>query len=85
MPHDLEIIFSPLSGEFTRNGITVLVEIYRLSDGWDWALEVMFSGNKTTLWTQQFPTDQAAFKSFMGVVETEGLQMFAKGAKFTLH
>jgi ATP sulfurylase len=41
MSHDLEIILSPLSGEFTRDGITVLVEIYRLSDGWSWALEVM--------------------------------------------
>jgi ATP sulfurylase len=85
MSHDLEIIFSPLSGEFTRDGITVLVEIYRLSDGGSWALEVMFCGNNTTLWTQKFPTDQAAFKSFMRVVETEGLQLFAKGENFTLH
>jgi hypothetical protein len=83
--HDLEIIFSPLSGEFTRDGITVLVEIYRSSESGGWALEVMFRGNVTTLWTQEFPTDQAAFRSFIRLVEVDGLQLFTKGEKFTLH
>ena len=85
MPRDLEIIFSPLSGEFTRDGMTVLVEIYRLSDGGSWALEVMFHGNNTTLWNQKFPTDQAAFKSFMRIVEAAGLQVFSRCEKLTLH
>jgi len=82
---DLEIIFSPLSGDFTCDGITVLVEIYRLSDRDRWSLEVVYQQTSCTLWTHEFPTDQAAFSSFLRVAEIEGLSRFKTEAKFTLH
>lgn len=74
---DLEIVYSPLSGEFTREGITVTVEIYRLSDSEGWALEVTHH-DSPTLWTKEFTTDQAAFCSFIEAVDTAGLQAFVR-------
>jgi hypothetical protein len=70
---DLEIIYSPLSGEFSREGITVMIEIHRLSDTEGWALEVTHQGSPT-LWNEEFNTDQAAFRSFIETVEKEGSQ-----------
>lgn len=74
---DLEIVYSPLSGDFTREGLTVTVEIYRLSDSEGWALEVTHDDNPT-LWMEEFDTDQAAFRSFIKAVDAEGLQAFVK-------
>ena len=85
MADDLELILSPLSGEFTRDGITVLVEIFRLSDGGGWALEVLFRKEAASSWEQQFPTDQAAFGYFMRLVEAGGMSPFTRGEPFILH
>lgn len=74
---DLEIVYSPLSGEFTRERITVMVEIYRFSDSEGWTLEVTHH-DSPTLWTEEFATDQAAFSSFVAAMDNEGLKPFVK-------
>lgn len=78
MANDLEIIESPLSGEFTRDGFTVLVEIYRLSDRDGWALEVADQDKIWTVWKELFVTDQAAFSEFTRIVEAEGISSFLR-------
>lgn len=40
---DSNIVISGLSGDFTKNGVTVEVQIIRLEDGNDWTLEVVNS------------------------------------------
>jgi hypothetical protein len=81
-----DIIFSSLSGNFTRDGITVKVEIYRLSDGGGWALEVTDDDNDaSTLWKEEFTTDRAAYDLFLEGVAIEGLRSLLKTNKGLLH
>lgn len=68
MNDDPRIIRSPLSQEFTQDGITVHVEIYRLDDGDGWTLELIDEGGGSTVWEETFDSDAAAFAEF-----TEGL------------
>jgi hypothetical protein len=85
MPPNPEIIFSPLSGDFTRDGMTVKVEIYRLSDGGGWALEVTDDDDASTLWREEFSTDRAAFDLFLESVAIEGLRSLLRAYKGRLH
>ena len=85
MANDLEIIESPLSGEFTRDGFTVLVEIYRLSDRDGWALEVADQDKIWTIWKELFDTDQAAFSEFTRTVDADGISTFLRPASADLH
>ncbi len=82
---DTELIYSPLSGDFTRDGVTVKVEIYRLSDGGGWALEVTDDDFASTLWKEEFATDQAAFNLFIESVAIEGLRSLLSTYKGRLH
>jgi hypothetical protein len=85
MANDLEIIESPLSGEFTRDGFTVLVEIYRLSDCDGWALEVADKDKIWTIWKELFDTDQAAFSEFTRTVDADGISTFLRPSTADLH
>ena len=85
MANDLEIIESPLSGEFSRDGFTVLVEIYRLSERDGWALEVADQDKIWTIWKELFDTDQAAFSEFQRAIETDGISAFLRPATEELH
>ena len=85
MANDLEIIESPLSGEFSRDGFTVLVEIYRLSDRDGWALEVADQDKIWTIWKELFDTDQAAFSEFQRAIEADGISAFLRPATEELH
>ena len=85
MANDLEIIESPLSGEFSRDGFTVLVEIYRLSDRDGWALEVADQDKIWTIWRELFDTDQAAFSEFQRAIDEDGISTFLRPATEQLH
>lgn len=85
MANDLEIIESPLSGEFSRDGFTVLVEIYRLSDRDGWALEVADQDKIWTIWRELFDTDQAAFSEFRRAIDEDGISTFLRPATEELH
>jgi hypothetical protein len=68
---------SLLSGEVTRDGLTLKVQIYRLrgsSEGW--SLEVVDQDGASTVWQDVFATDQEAFKEFERTLETEGPTAF---------
>ena len=49
MNDEPELINSPLSQQISSGGSTVLVEIYRLEDEKDWALEVVDEFNNSTV------------------------------------
>ncbi|WP_161952430.1 MULTISPECIES: hypothetical protein [unclassified Ensifer] len=48
MNEEAKIVLSPLSQEFSRDGITVTVEISRIEDGSEWALEVIDTQGMST-------------------------------------
>lgn len=82
---DRELEHSPLSGLFTREGITVEVQIYRFAgSSYAWALEVVDQEGGLTVWTESFFTDQAARKAFLRAVEEDGMRQFLEPGE-TLH
>ncbi|SDA24986.1 hypothetical protein SAMN02799622_03526 [Methylobacterium sp. UNC378MF] len=75
---DRDFEHSPLSGRFTRDGITVEVEIYRAAGTQDpWRLEVADQNGGCTRWHEWFAAEQEAFEAFVAVVEVDGIGSFA--------
>jgi hypothetical protein len=70
---DPKIIRSPLCQKFTGDGITVDVEIYRIDTADGWSLELVDGDGTSTVWDEQFATDQGAYDEFLESVEQIGL------------
>jgi hypothetical protein len=76
---DPEIETSPLSGNVTRDGTTIRVEIYRVAErGKGWCLEVVDQKDGSTVWDHTFATDQEAYAEFFRTLEREGIGSFAE-------
>ena len=67
---------SPLSTEYTRDDVTVTVDIQQSSREAGWELAVTIADGQVTDWNSAFATDQEAYDAFLYVVETEGIQAF---------
>ncbi len=79
-----EIEHSPLCGKVTREGETVDVQIYRMADGdASWSLEVVDTDGGSTVWTDLFETDHAAYAEFFTTLEREGIACFRKAPSDT--
>lgn len=76
MENDPEIIYSPLCRSFTKDGITVEVNIFRIENGEGWSLEVVNSANTSTVWDDLFETDAEAYTEFEQTVADEGMWVF---------
>jgi len=68
-----KITVSPLSQSFTRDGLTVDVQIYQIESSEGWTLEVVDDESNSVVWTEPFASDQAAWDEFISDVETLGL------------
>lgn len=68
---------SDFAGEFTDDGVTVLVDIFRPagSEG-GWTMEVIDQDEGLTVWEEPFPTDKDAFEEFLATVERDGIRSF---------
>jgi hypothetical protein len=64
---DLEIITSRHSGHVTKDGVTVKLCIYRL-EYTKWTLEVVDAEGTSTVWDDEFETDDAAFAEFQKAI-----------------
>ncbi len=73
MNDEPELINSPLSQQISSGGSTVLVEIYRLEDEKDWALEVVDEFNNSTVWDETFPTEKAALTEVKKAILEDGI------------
>ncbi len=83
---DRELEFSPLSSRLTRDGVTVDVKIYRFAGTDDpWQLEVVDHEGGSTVWDDQFPTAQDAYRAFNEAVEEDGIGSFAAASSGTIH
>ena len=79
MHDDGEIEFSPLCGSVTRDGITLIVQIYRMAglEG-EWSLEVIDQEGGSTVWSSTFSSDQEAQAEFGRALNSEGIGSFAE-------
>lgn len=72
-----EMEYSELSGEFTEDGVTVLVDISRpAGTQLDWRLMVLTEEEDVTEWEEPFATDREAFDEFLATVAREGIHSF---------
>jgi hypothetical protein len=63
------------TGSFTRDGVTVEINICRLEDT-KWALEVVQSDGTSTCWDGEFETDDEAYAELMSTIEKDGMLEF---------
>ena len=70
---EIELIYSKHCQSVTRNGKTVKVEIYSSGKN-DWILEVVDKDNNSTVWDDQFDTDDEAFQEFERTLKEEGIE-----------
>ncbi|PSJ50523.1 hypothetical protein [Pseudaminobacter soli (ex Li et al. 2025)] len=82
---DHETELSPLSGDFTKDGITVEVMIFRPTGESVWILEVVYGDDIATIWEEPFETDQDAYDEFLRTVEREGMNTFLDDMSDTIH
>jgi hypothetical protein len=76
MQDDPEIIYSPLCRKFTKDGVSVEVNIFTIENGEGWSLEVVNSANTSTVWDDLFETDTQAYSEFEQTVADEGMVVF---------
>lgn len=77
---------SELAGEFTDDGITVLVDIFRPEGSQeDWKMEVIDQDEGLTVWEEAFATDRDAFDEFLATVERDGIRTFLDEADPQVH
>jgi uncharacterized protein len=72
MDAEPEIVMSPLSRTVTRNGQSVEVQIYRIEPG-PWVLEAVDEFRNSTVWDDQFETDQKALDELLRTIAEEGI------------
>lgn len=77
---------SELAGEFTDDGVTVLVDIFRPAGSQsDWVMEVVNQDDGLTSWEEKFATDREAFDEFLATVEREGIRTFLEDSDPQIH
>jgi hypothetical protein len=77
---------SDFAGEFTDDGVTVLVDIFRpLGSTGGWTLEVIDQDEGLTVWEEPFATDKEAFEEFLATVERDGIRSFLEEPETKLH
>jgi len=74
MNEEHELIISPLCQEVTADGEAIQVEIYRNIDDKRWILEVVDEYGNSTVWDEEFETDNDAFKEALKTIEAEGIE-----------
>lgn len=68
------IVDSDRCGFFERNGHRVEVAIYKLEGETEWTLEVIDKHGTSTVWSDSFESDQAAWQEFLRTVDDEGIE-----------
>ncbi len=75
MSEEIEITLSPMCGSYAEGDMTVEVEIYS-GNKEDWVLEII-SDDKTIIIDTTFPSEEAAYGAFEGLVKQYGLEGLA--------
>lgn len=72
---DPKLIDSKHSGYVTRDGVTVELCIYRLEHT-KWTLEVVDAEGNSTVWEEEFESEDDAFAEFERTVRESGMLEF---------
>jgi len=72
MTDEFEVKYSPLCRDLTSQGKTVEVHIYE-GDGDGWILEIVDEFGNSTVWDDEFETDQKALDEAIKCVFVEGI------------
>ena len=70
---DMELTYSKHCQSVTRNNKTIKVEIYSSGKN-DWILEVVDEDGNSTVWDDQFATDDEAYQEFQHALAEEGIE-----------
>jgi hypothetical protein len=70
---DIELIYSKHCQSVSRNNKTIKVMIYSSGKN-DWILEVVDEDNNSTVWDEQFGTEDDAYQEFQRTLEEEGIE-----------
>lgn len=73
---DPNLVISGLSQEVSVGGETLRIEIYRLEDDPGWTLEVVDRDGTSTVWDDEFDSDQAALDEALRAIQEEGPRAF---------
>jgi hypothetical protein len=77
---------SELSGEFTEDGVTVLVDIFRTQGSQeDWTMEVVTQSEDLIRWDEPFETDRDAFDEFLATIARDGIASFLDDSEPAVH
>jgi len=72
MSREDELINSPLEQTITEDGQSVEINIYRLPES-RWTLEVVDQYNNSTVWDDEFESDQDALDEALRTIREEGI------------
>jgi len=75
MTDAVEYIQSPLCQDYSADGLTVSIDIYRTEDS-NWILEIVDADNNSTVWEDHFETDAEALDEALDALKQEGIQAF---------
>ncbi len=70
------LVIIPLSTRIENENTFVDIEIYRLEDQDFWTLEVVDELGGSTVWEDEFHSDEVALKAVLSVIEQDGLESF---------
>lgn len=86
MPKTPKNEHSELSGEFTEDDVTVLVDIFRpAGTNNDWRMEVITQEEDVIEWEEPFATDREAFDEFLATVARDGIRSFLEDDGPSVH
>ena len=83
MSQDPKLTYSRHSGPLTKHGVTVEISIYRL-DHTGWTLEVVDGEGTSTVWDNEFATDDEALAEFHRSTADSMLEYQVSASKFTM-
>jgi hypothetical protein len=78
---DPNIVISSLSRTTRVDGQDYKIDIYRLENETSWSLEVVDRHGTSTVWDDQFDSDQAALDEVLRAIREEGAAAFQENAK----
>lgn len=74
-PHP-ELIDSPLSRHMIQDGVSLIINIVRITSEPGWSLEVVNANGTSIVWDDAFATDRDADAAFRKALAEQGVQAF---------
>ena len=80
MSEEEQVIQSKNTQQYSANGKTVEIDIYRTEDS-GWILEVVDENNNSTLWEDEFEKEDDALAEALDALKEEGIDNFIEPAE----